>query len=66
MTHKVLIVDDEPNIVVSLEFLMQREGYQVLVATDGPQALDLIQRERPQLVLLDVMMPGKRKAGSGS
>jgi DNA-binding response OmpR family regulator len=59
MTHKVLIVDDEPNIVVSLEFLMQREGYQVLVATDGPQALDLIQRERPQLVLLDVMMPGK-------
>lgn len=59
MTHKILIADDEPNIVVSLEFLMQREGYQVLVATDGPQALDLIQRERPQLVLLDVMMPGK-------
>lgn len=59
MTHKVLIADDEPNIVVSLEFLMQREGYQVLVARDGVQALATIQRERPALVLLDVMMPGK-------
>ena len=59
MTHRVLIADDEPNIVVSLEFLMQREGYQVLVARDGVQALAAIQRERPHLVLLDVMMPGK-------
>jgi DNA-binding response OmpR family regulator len=59
MTHKVLIVDDEPNIVVSLEFLMQREGHEVLVATDGPQAIEVIQRERPHLVLLDVMMQGK-------
>ena len=56
---KVLIADDEPNIVVSLEFLMKREGYQVLVARDGVQALATIQRERPALVLLDVMMPGK-------
>jgi DNA-binding response OmpR family regulator len=59
MTHKVLIADDEPNILISLEFLMKREGYQVLVARDGPQALEAIQRERPDLVLLDVMMPGK-------
>lgn len=59
MSHKVLIVDDEPNIVISLEFLMEREGYQVLVARDGSQALDTIRRERPHLVLLDVMMPGK-------
>lgn len=59
MTHKVLIADDEPNIVVSLEFLMKREGHQVLVARDGVQALALIRAERPQLVLLDVMMPGK-------
>ncbi len=59
MTQKVLIADDEPNIVVSLEFLMKREGYQVLVARDGVQALATIQRERPALVLLDVMMPGK-------
>ena len=59
MTSKVLIADDEPNIVISLEFLMKREGHQVLVARDGIQALDTIRREKPDLVLLDVMMPGK-------
>lgn len=59
MTHKILIADDEPNIVVSLEFLMKREGFQVLVARDGLQALQMIRAERPALVLLDVMMPGK-------
>ena len=59
MTTKVLIADDEPNIVVSLEFLMKREGYEVIVARDGPAALDAIRRERPALVLLDVMMPKK-------
>jgi DNA-binding response OmpR family regulator len=59
MTHKVLIADDEPNIVVSLEYLMKRAGYQVLVARDGQEALDLLRRERPRLVLLDVMMPKK-------
>ena len=59
MTHKVLVADDEPNILVSLEFLMKREGHQVLVARDGPTALALIPSERPALVLLDVMMPGK-------
>lgn len=59
MTHKVLIADDEPNIVVSLEYLMKREGHQVLVARDGEQALSMIRAERPALVLLDVMMPGR-------
>ena len=59
MTHKILIVDDEPNIVVSLEFLMKREGYEVSVARDGIEALERIQLERPDVVLLDVMMPGK-------
>ncbi|QTD45944.1 response regulator transcription factor [Ottowia testudinis] len=59
MTHKLLVADDEPNIVISLEYLMKREGYEVLVATDGHQALETIQREKPALVLLDVMMPGK-------
>jgi len=58
MTHKVLIADDEPNIVVSLEFLMKREGYAVSVVRDGTAALEAIRRERPDLVLLDVMMPG--------
>ena len=57
MTHKVLIADDEPNIVVSLEYLMKREGHAVSVARDGREALAAIRRERPDLVLLDVMMP---------
>lgn len=59
MTHRILIADDEPNIVVSLEYLMKRAGYEVLIARDGQEAIDTIRRERPQLVLLDVMMPGK-------
>jgi len=59
MTHRILIADDEPNIVISLEFLMKREGYEVSVARDGQAALDAIVRDRPDLVLLDVMMPGK-------
>ena len=59
MTHKILIADDEPNIVISLEYLMKREGYEVIIARDGTQALEAILRERPSLVLLDVMMPGK-------
>jgi DNA-binding response OmpR family regulator len=59
MPQKILIADDEPNILVSLEFLMKREGYEVLLARDGIEALAVIARERPALVLLDVMMPGK-------
>ena len=59
MTHKILIADDEPNIVISLEYLLQREGYTVVVARDGQEALEAIVRERPALVLLDVMMPHK-------
>lgn len=58
VNHRVLIADDEPNIVVSLEFMMKREGYEVLVARDGPQALEAIRREHPCLVLLDATMPG--------
>lgn len=57
MTKKILIVDDEPNIVISLEFLMRREGFEVSVARDGEEALSRIHAERPDLVLLDVMMP---------
>jgi DNA-binding response OmpR family regulator len=59
MSHKVLIADDEPNIVVSLEYLLKRAGYTVLVARDGQEAIETIRRERPALVLLDVMMPKK-------
>jgi two-component system, OmpR family, alkaline phosphatase synthesis response regulator PhoP len=59
MSHKILIADDEPNILISLEYLMKREGYDVRVARDGQEAIDAILRERPDLVLLDVMMPVK-------
>jgi DNA-binding response OmpR family regulator len=59
MTKKILIADDEPNILISLEYLMKREGYAVSVARDGVEALDTLRRERPTLVLLDVMMPRK-------
>ena len=57
MTHRILIVDDEPNIVASLEFLMRGDDYDVLVARNGEEALRLAERFRPDLVLLDVMMP---------
>jgi len=59
MPKTVLIADDEKNILISLEFLMIREGYKVKLAHDGQEALDAITRERPDLVLLDVMMPHK-------
>lgn len=55
---RVLVADDEPNIVVSLEFMLRREGYEVLVARDGTATLAAIREQRPQLVLLDAMMPG--------
>ena len=59
MSKKVLIADDEPNILISLEYLLRREGWTVSVARDGLEALAAIRRERPDLVLLDVMMPGR-------
>ena len=59
MTKKVLIADDEPNILVSLEYLVKREGWTVVVAHDGVEALEAARRERPDLVVLDVMMPGR-------
>lgn len=55
---KVLIVDDEPNIVVSLEFLLKQVGYETEVARDGQAALDAAKAFSPDLVLLDVMLPG--------
>lgn len=57
MSKKVLIVDDEPNIAISVDFLMRREGFEVLVAHDGEEGLARIRADRPDLVLLDVMMP---------
>lgn len=54
---KILIVDDEPNILLSLDFLMRRGGYEVYIARNGSEALELLNKEHPHLVLLDIMMP---------
>lgn len=59
MATRILIADDEQNIVISLEFLMKREGFEVSIAQDGAEAIDKIRSEMPDLVLLDVMMPKK-------
>ncbi|GAB4397177.1 MAG: hypothetical protein OHK0053_13080 [Microscillaceae bacterium] len=55
--RKVLIVDDEPNILLSLEFLMKKQGYIVFIARDGREALDIIQAQNPEVIILDIMMP---------
>jgi len=57
MSKKILVADDEPNIVTALEFLLQRNGYDVRVARNGEEALNAIERDPPDLVLLDIMMP---------
>ncbi|UCV09758.1 response regulator transcription factor [Dechloromonas denitrificans] len=59
MAHKILIVDDEPNIVISLEFLMKKEGFEIAIAGDGEEALAKVASFKPDLLLLDVMMPKK-------
>ncbi|MGE6605460.1 response regulator transcription factor [Halomonas sp. NPDC076908] len=55
---KVLVVDDEPNIVLSLEFLMEQAGFEVVTAEDGEQALARVEDTRPDLLLLDISLPG--------
>jgi len=57
VNKRVLIVDDEPNIVAALEFLLHKNGYAVRVAANGEEALAQLDAFRPDLVLLDVMMP---------
>ncbi|MCE8034467.1 MAG: response regulator [Halomonas sp.] len=55
---KVLVVDDEPNIVLSLEFLMQQAGFEVTTAEDGEGALAEVEQSPPDLILLDISLPG--------
>jgi len=57
MSQHILIVDDEPSIVLSLEYLMGREGFEVSVAPDGEEALQALARRTPNLVILDIMLP---------
>ncbi|MEO6772322.1 MAG: response regulator [Kofleriaceae bacterium] len=59
MAHSILVVDDDPEIVTLLSTRLSRRGYKISTATDGIGALELARRELPDLVLLDVMMPGK-------
>lgn len=57
MTKTVLVVEDEPNIILSLEFLIKEAGYNVRVALDGEEALKAVAEEVPDLLLLDIMIP---------
>ena len=58
MTKEILIVDDEPNVVMPIQFLMEQQGYRVMIAERGEDALDLIYQYKPDLVLLDILLPG--------
>ncbi len=58
MAKKVLIVDDEPNIVLPLEFLMEQNNYDVYIASSGEEAIEKIMQFKPDLILLDIMLPG--------
>ena len=62
---KVLIVDDNKQIISILEAYAKKEGYQTVIAVDGQEALDVFQRERPDIILLDVMMPKIDGFGGG-
>ena len=57
MPKKVLIVDDEPSIIVALQFLMEQNGYETAIAFSGVEAMELIASDRPDLILLDIMLP---------
>jgi len=55
--HKILVVDDDPYILMSLEFLMKKGGHDVMIARNGTEALDIVNTQKPALILLDIMMP---------
>ncbi|MDX1736813.1 MAG: response regulator [Alphaproteobacteria bacterium] len=58
MTHKVLIVEDDDSIVEALNFLMETAGYEVRIARDGLEGIKLAQKNNPDILILDVMLPG--------
>jgi DNA-binding response OmpR family regulator len=57
MKKKILIVDDEPNIVMSLEYAFKKQNFEVYIARDGGEALEILKYQIPNVVLLDIMMP---------
>ena len=59
MAKKILVVDDEPHVITSLTFVLKKEGYDVFSATNGEEAMAMIRESKPDLMLLDVMMPKK-------
>ncbi len=59
MSKRILIIEDEPNIVESLSFLLEREGYSVFAVDDGAIAVDKVHEIQPNLVILDVMLPNR-------
>lgn len=59
MDKKILVCDDEPYILLALTDAVETEGYDCITATDGEEALQLAKEEKPDLILLDIMMPGK-------
>lgn len=59
MSRRVLLIEDEPNIIEAIRFLLTREGWHVDTHSDGSDAVDVVVRDRPDLVILDVMLPGK-------
>jgi DNA-binding response OmpR family regulator len=54
---KILIVDDEPNIVMSLEYTFKKNNFEVFIARDGQEALDILKNQFPDIIILDIMMP---------
>jgi DNA-binding response OmpR family regulator len=58
MPKEILIVEDEPGVAVAIQFLMEQQGHNVLIAERGEDALDLVYKYKPDLVLLDIMLPG--------
>lgn len=59
MTKQILVVEDEPNILMALEFLMKQQGYSVRSLIDGDAAMEEIERSPPDLILLDLNIPGR-------
>jgi DNA-binding response OmpR family regulator len=59
MTKRILLVEDEPNIIEAIRFILSRDGWQVSTHSDGTSAIDAIRRARPDVVVLDVMLPGR-------
>jgi len=57
MSKKILIVDDEPGIIVALQFLMEQNGYATMVAFSGEEAMEAVAKHHPDLILLDIMLP---------